>query len=228
MIRSLFKMLFPKETPLSLLIEHAEILEVMLQKNRILIEKYLNNEDIEDLVVEISKLESKADDLKCEIREMLSKNIKTPFAIKDMLDYLNYQEKLIDYFEDIAKKLSLNRIEGLDDEAKSLFLELLSEVELSVKSFIDMIKEVKKMVDYSFTDKLIQIEEEEQKKVESVEGKVDRISLKLGKWIYSKKKELNPMDLIFFRELILLLVRITDVAENTSELINVFIKRSKS
>lgn len=219
-----FKKMFPKESPIKLLIEHAIILEDVTKKVKILVEKYFNDEDISELVEDISRQESKADDLKFEIRKILAESVRTPFAIKDILDYLNYQETLVDYMEDIAKKLSLNKIEGLDEEVKSDFLELVQEVVNSIDFLENMVSEMKKIIDASFATKFLKEEQEESLRIEAIEGNVDKISLRIGKWIYSKKKEMNPIDLIFFRELVLIFVKVTDIAENTAELLSAFVK----
>lgn len=212
MPESFISKLFPKDTPIELLIEHAEILHEVTEKLEVVVEKYLKNEDIDDLVKEISDKESRADKIKFKLRALFSKKIKTPYAATDVLEYLHKQDFLIDSMEDISKKLSLNKIEGLDDSIKETFLKLVKEVSKSMQYLQKMINNAKKVLESSFAKKLIKEKEIETGKLEDLEGRVDKISIELGKWIYSKKKELNPIDLIFFREVILLFVRIADEA----------------
>ncbi|HDS03409.1 MAG TPA: DUF47 family protein [Firmicutes bacterium] len=219
-----FIRMFPKETPIKLLIEHAAILEEISRLIKPLIESWFQNKDIYEEMRFISKRESDADEIKFQIRKMLSQSVRTPFAVKDILDYLHLQDSLIDRFEDVAKKLSLNKVEGLDDYIKEKVMELTDQVIQSIDYLEDMIREVRKVITYSFPSKLLKKEANSYVKIEDIENKVDDISIEIGKWIYSKKKEINPVDLIFFREMVLILVHITDRAENTAELLNAFLK----
>ncbi len=219
-----FLKMFPKKAPIDLLLKHTEILEDLSKEIIPLIDDYINEKDISEKVKEISRKESQADDLKFELRKILSKNIKTPFAVRDLLTYLSKQEKLIDYIEDIAKKLSLNHIDGLDDEIIKDFKILVNEVVRAINSLLVMINEIHRIMDSSFAEKYIKKEKKDLIKIEDIEGRVDRISLKIGKWIYSKKNELNPIDLVFFRELVLIFVKISDITENTAEQLQSILK----
>ena len=80
-----FIRMFPKETPIKLLIEHAAILEEISRLIKPLIESWFQNEDIYEQMKFISKRESDADEIKFQIRKMLSQSVRTPFAVKDIL-----------------------------------------------------------------------------------------------------------------------------------------------
>lgn len=223
-MKSVFLKIFPKITPIELILEHADILFDLSKKMEILIDLYLKDEDITELVKYISKKESEADDIKFKVREELSKNIKLPFTRKELNDYLSKQEKLIDLIEDVAKKLSLNKVEGFDEQIKDDVRALTKEVVKSLEILDKMIFQIRQLIDTSFSKKILKKEEKENYSIEKIEGKVDKCSLKIAKWLYSKKHELNPVDIIFFREFIRLLNQISDIAENTAELLNLFIK----
>jgi uncharacterized protein Yka (UPF0111/DUF47 family) len=115
-------------------------------------------------------------------------------------------------------------VEGLDDYIKDKVMELVDQVVQSIDYLEDMIREVRKVISYSFASKLLKKEANNYVKIEDIENRVDDLSIEIGKWIYSKKKEMNPLDLIFFRETVLILVHITDRAENTAELLKAFLK----
>ena len=216
--------MFPKESPIQSLIDHAGLLETAVKKLPGLIEDYFNGKEISATVKEISSIESQADDLKFKIREMLSTTVRTPFAVKDILDYLHLQDSLIDSTEDIAKKLCLNKVEGLDDHIKGLTIQLVNQVTKSVDFLEDMMREVKAVISSSFAQRVLKEEAKGVIKIEDIENEVDNLSLEIGKWLYSKKYEMNPVDLIFFRETIRIMVKMTDTAENTAELMHAFIK----
>lgn len=223
-MKSVFTRMLPKITPIQLILDHAEILNDVSEKLEELVIKYLNDEDIGELVKYISEKESIADDIKFKVRKELAKKIKLPFTRKQLSDYLSNQEKLVDLIEDAAKKLSLNKVEGFDEEIKKDVMYLTKEVIKSIKILDSMINQIRMVIDSSFSKKVLKKEETENLTIEHIEGEVDKLSLKIAKWLYSKKNELNPIDLIFFREFIRILNQITDIAENTAEMLNLFLK----
>jgi len=216
--------LFPKDTPMSLLIKHNNILKEVTEKLDPLVNKYIKNEDIFEIVKFISKKESEADKIKFELRKLFQKKIKTPYAATDMLEMLHKYDFLIDSIEDIAKKMSLNQIDCLDSEVEDYLKDLTHVIMKSLKYLEKMTQKAKKAINSSFAQKYIDDEINETIKIEDLEVKVDKISLKIGKWIYSHKHEHNTLDLIFLKELVMLFVEIADEAENTAELMNAFFK----
>ncbi len=224
MFKSLLSDLFPQDAPLKLLIQHADILDELGKKLFPLTEKYLHGEDITEMVQYICARESEADEIKFKLRNSLKKSVKLPFTIKSVLDYLHNQDDLIDAIEDIAVKMSLNKIDGLDEHIQQKLLEMVRQVERSVDLLQDMVRDLRKIIDSSFAAQVIQEEERDYKEIDMIENNVDELSLEIGKWIYSKKKELNPLDLIYFREMVLILGHMTDTAENSAEILRAFLK----
>lgn len=224
MFRSLLSDLFPQDAPLKLLIQHADILDELAKLLLPLTEKYFKGEDISETVAYICKREHEADEVKFKLRNVLKSSVKVPFAIKGMLDYLHYQDDLIDAIEDIALKMSMNRVEGFDETIQSKFIEIVKQVELSMDLLQDMVRDLKKILDSSFASKVMQREERDYAEIDKIENIVDELSIEIGKWMYSKKRELNPIDLLFFRELVEILSDMTDTAENTAEILRAFLK----
>ena len=120
--------------------------------------------------------------------------------------------------------MSLNRIEGLDDTIKQKFLGMVTQVERSMDLLQDMVCDLKKIIDTSFAEKVINEEERDYKEIDLIEDTVDELSIEIGKWIYAKKKELNPIDQLFFREMVLMLGEMTNTAENSAEILRAFLK----
>ena len=65
-------------------------------------------------------------------------------------------------------------------------------------------------------------EEKDIVTIEGLESEIDKLTLKLGKWSYSKKNEANPLDLIFFNDLVVIFAEIGDKTENLAELMRSF------
>ncbi len=224
MFKSFLSDMFPQDTPLKLLIQHADILDELGKKLLPLTESYFKGEDISDMVAYICKREHEADEIKFKLRNVLKSSVKVPFAIKGMLDYLHYQDDLIDAIEDIGLKMSMNRVEGLDDDIKAKFIEMVKQVDRSVDLLQDMVRDLKKIIDSSFAETVMQREERDYEEIDKIENVVDELSLEIGKWMYANKKKLNAIDLIFFREMVEILGNMTDKAENTAEILRAFLK----
>src|SRR5512136_2005020 len=84
-VRSFFANFFPKETPIKLLIEHAKILEDVSKVMPELVIKYLDWQDISELVTFIVNKENEADDIKMKLRKLLTQNVKIPFSKSELI-----------------------------------------------------------------------------------------------------------------------------------------------
>ncbi len=225
MFNSIFRKLLPDETPITLIRKHAELIKKSADLLPQLLEDYFAGKDIDELVSQISDMESQADDIKFQLRELINKSIKTPFGRSDFKDYIHTQDNIIDCIEDVAKKLSLNRMEGVEEDAKSAIMELVNLNITGISYLCQAIDDLRKVIDSYFDSRASEEEKRDIIKVTRVEGDIDKLTLKLGRWIYSKKHQMNPIDLIFFRELVRILSEMADATENTAEKLMNFIIR---
>ncbi len=223
MSSSIFKKLFPQNEPLKLLIEHALLLEDAVKILKPMFESYFKNDNIDLHVNKICILESRADDIKFQIRKIIGTGIKIPFEKSDFLDYLHNQEHLIDCTKDLAKKLSLNRVILDKNIIDELFI-LIDEVILLIDYLENAIRSMKSLLYFSFSDKESNAEKEEIMLVEKSESKVDNLSIEIAKKLYLQKNKMNPIDLIFIENVILILSEMGDYAENAAELLLNFIR----
>ena len=222
-MRSIVSKLLAKDTPIQLLIDHAKVIEDVSKVMEELVAKYLDRKNITELVTFIADKENEADDVKMELRKLLEKNVKVPFSKQELLYAMHLQDDIIDMMKDIAKKMSLNALDfELDKKVRNDFLELVQEAMKAIGHLEDEISQLKLVMASAFAKRLQKKEAKEVDKIEAVEHRVDKLSLKIGKWAYSRKKELNPIDLIFFNELVMLFADISDVAENLAQLIRTF------
>ncbi|MBN2364272.1 DUF47 family protein [candidate division WOR-3 bacterium] len=220
---SIFKKLFPQNEPLNLLIEHALLLDDSIKILKPMFELYFNDENIDKYSSVICTNESRADDVKFKIREIIATGIKIPFDKSDFLDYLSMQENLIDLTKDIAKKLSLNRVK-LGENLTAEFFVLLDEVIKAVDYLESAIRSLKSLLYFSFSAKESDIEKEEIFMVERLESSVDKKSIEIAKKLYSMKNDINPVDLYFIESVLIILSKMGDYAENGAELLLRFIK----
>ncbi|GAK59458.1 hypothetical protein U27_06443 [Candidatus Vecturithrix granuli] len=222
-MKSVVTSLLPKETPLELMIAHGEILDEVSEVLEELTRSYFEHKDIAENVRFIAAKECDADAMKFKFRKMLDKNIKVPFPKQTFLYALHLQDDIIDMMEDIAKRMAMNYLDfPLEDEVQKDFMQLVREVQSIIKYLEQAIRELKQVFASSFAKRERKKEEKEIIRVENVESCIDTLTLKLGKWAYSKKNEYNALDLIFFNDLTLIFAKIGDKAENLAEMIRSF------
>ncbi len=220
---SIFKKLFPQSEPLNLLIEHALLLEEAIKLLNPMFQNYFSGGEIHEYSSQICILESRADDIKFKIREIIASGIKIPFDKSDFLDYLSMQETLIDQAKDLARKISLNKV-SLSRELTEDFFNLLDEVIKTVDYLENAIRALKPLLYFSFSSKDSEQEREEIFMVEKLESSVDKKSIAIAKKLYSMKNEIHPVDLYFMESILIILSKMGDFAENGAELLLRFIK----
>jgi len=223
MLRMLLNDLFPTETPIQQLIEHSELVEVAARLLPKLTDDYFAGADISSTVEEISSLESRADDVKFQIRKAINEKVRLPFGRTAIKDIIHSQDKIIDKIKDVARMMSLNRVSGLDEEAKTTFRELVTLNLDAITLLRHALKDLELLVRSSFARKVSDEEERDITEVERLEGRIDRLSLTMATWVYAHKNALHPVDLIFFNDLSRLMSKIADDTENTAERIRNFV-----
>lgn len=222
-MKSVVSSLLPKEAPIELFIAHVELLREVSNVMEELATHYFNREDITELVRFISEKESAADEIKFTLRKMLDKNVKVPFPKPSLLQAMHWQDDIIDMLEDIAKKMSMNYLDfDLDEAVLQDFIKLVREVRKIIKYLEDAIQELRRVMASAFSKRERKKEEKDIVKIEGLESKIDKLTINLGKWAFSKKREYNALDLLFFNDLVMIFAQIGDEAENLAELMRTF------
>ena len=222
-MKSVVSELLQKDTPVELIIKHGAILGEVSNVMEKLVETYFDHKDTSKLVEFISDKETEADEIKFKLRNMLDKHVKIPFPKPALLQALHVQDDIIDMMEDIAKRMSINYIDfDLGKNVRRDFVHLVGEVKKILEYLQDAICELKVVMASSFSKRERKKEEKEIIKIEELETEIDQLTLKLGKWAYSKKDKFNPVDIIFFNDLVLIFAEIGDKAENLAEMLRSF------
>jgi len=221
---AIFKKLLPNVKIIEPIIRHAQLIERAIMKFPELFQAYFNFENIDESVKEITSLEREADKIKEKLKSSLDSYHLTPFERSTIILYIHNQDKIIDLIEDTSKLLYLNNFE-MPDELKNMLIELVEEVKNAVDVFEDGVKRLEKIFVSDFSAKELEAEKFDMEKVEGLEDKVDEITLKIGKWIYSNKENYNPIDLMFLRNLVLTVSKIADVSQNVTDMIPSILKK---
>lgn len=210
--------MFPKQSPLKLLYEHAIVTQNAAQFIIPALNNYFDNQPIDQMCTQVDILEDKADELKIMIRESYSKLKFVYFDRVDILTILHEEDAVIDAVDDFLKSLTLNKLEKpLTKDLKDLMFELAQNSFDSVHMMTMTVEDLLTLVESSFSRSIASEEDKLAAKVETDESRTDRVSLQLGKKIYSMKNSMHPVDLYFLEKLAGLLTRIADHAENVAE-----------
>ncbi len=173
---------------------------------------------------EIIKLESAADDIKQDFRVHLPNTLLLPVDREDLLNLISDQDGLADLTEEIAKIL-VYRDMVVPDPLKDLLDELLEgTMEISVAAK-DMIERLDELLQVGFRGR-------EQEKVSVMiagvrrsEHNIDHIMFRIRRRLFESEKDLNPVDTMFWYQLISLVGAISDQAENVADRLLLFLSK---
>jgi len=187
------------------------------------LKNYLDNNSVFEESKNVDTLEEKADHIKLQLRDIYGKLKWTYFNKSDFLDILHNIDSIIDLTDDVVKMLTMNTIDEVPDDVKSDILGLASVVVKSVQHMNETILKLKTVVESSFSAKEIKLEDEKVEIVEVEETSSDKIGIEIGRKLFSKKHEMNPVDIMFLNSVVILLMRIEDRAKNAAERIRIII-----
>lgn len=219
MTRFIGKM-FPKKSPVELLREHAQTTKKASEFILPALEAFLseNAETLSTISKKVDQLERNADDLKVKIRESYSKLKFVYFDRVDVLTILQQEDAVIDAIDDFTKYVMLNTLESpLDEQMTNLFFQLARETSRAIDVMFKSVEGLILVVESSFSPNSIQEEEKEALEVEDLEASTDKTSIEIGKYLFSAKNSIHPVDIFFLEKVVRLLARIADHAENVVE-----------
>ncbi|GAB6189381.1 hypothetical protein JCM30566_11200 [Marinitoga arctica] len=214
--------MFQKFNPIEEVIKHARIVEQASDYLPELFKRYLDGEDIQDIVEIIDKLEDDADDIKRNFRQYLKKGHLYRFERTDLLDFIDMQDKIIDLIEDVAKKMTFNKI-TFDEEHKNMIFSVVDEIEKMLDHFKKTVKYINVILESDFAKNAVSAEEKDISEMKWFEKDIDNKLFEFGKWLYSQKDNFHPVDFLYIRELVLLLSRIADVTQNVCDRVHILI-----
>lgn len=214
---NIFNKLVPYRSPLELFIEHTILCVEAAGVMKEAIKVYLNGGNIEGFSKKIDEFEDKADGIKIKVREIYSKLKWTYFNKSDFLDILHNTDSIIDITDDILKMLTMNKVENIPEDVSKDILQLSDLVSESVVHMSEVAKELRLIVESAFSPKEVKEGDERVSVVEKEEHSSDILGLEIGKKLFSKKHEMNAVDIMFLNSIIILLMRIEDRAKNVVE-----------
>ena len=174
----------------------------------------------EELRQEVAKLESKADAIKQNIREDLSKKAMLPLDKFELLMYLVEQDQVIDAMEDTLDWISYRDEPGILEDLEKDFLQLVGVVIDSVEELSNMVLEARKYFKRFSEKRRIKVKNI-ARKLSLLEHEADKVE----DMIKGKVLNMNadPVTVFHLFRLAIIIGSIADHAENAGDMMRAMI-----
>lgn len=177
-----------------------------------------------EMADQIKKLETEADKLKSTFRLNMPKSLFLPVDRKDLLSLIGDQDHLADTTENIGKILTYRTMD-VPEALKDLLDELLEgTMEISAEAR-DMIEQLDELLEVGFGGRELDKVLERIAGVRRGEHNIDAIMHRTKKTLFSVEKELDPVSVMFWYEIIDLLGHISDQCENLADRLLLFLSK---
>jgi predicted phosphate transport protein (TIGR00153 family) len=181
-------------------------------------------EQLQEFASEIISLESEADEIKHEFRLNMPSTLLLPVDRKDLLNLISDQDRLADITEEIAKIL-LYRDMVVPQPLKGLLDELLeATMDVSVAAK-DLVERLDELLQVGFRGREGDKVSEMIAAVRTSEHNIDSIVYRTRRTLFENEKDLDPVSIMFWYELIGLLGNISDQSENVADRLLLFLSK---
>jgi predicted phosphate transport protein (TIGR00153 family) len=220
---SIIQELFGK-SPFNPLVEHTNKVHQCVEVIRPLMEALVNEdyEEIKRLQDQVSKLEYEADLIKHEVREYLPRRYFLPVDRVELEKFIGCQDKIADKAEDFAVILTLRKTK-LHPAIMDKFFDFVDQVFQVSNTLLTAAVELKNLAEVSFSgveaDNVLTLLDG----LNEEEWKADRIARSLSKDIFTLENELDPITLLFYEKMLLVLSEIANEAENAGDMLRTMI-----
>jgi predicted phosphate transport protein (TIGR00153 family) len=220
---SIIQELFGK-SPFGPLVEHTNKVHQCVEIIRPLMEALVNEdyEEIGRLQDQVSKLEYEADLIKHEVREHLPRRYFLPVDRVELEKFIGCQDKIADKSEDFAVILTLRKTK-LHPAIMDKFFDFIDQVFQVSNTLLSAAVELKNLAEVSFSGVEASNVLTLLDGLNEEEWKADRIARSLSKDIFALENELDPITLLFYEKMLLVLSEIANEAENAGDMLRTMI-----
>jgi uncharacterized protein len=183
-----------------------------------------DNSAVTDFSDQIKQLETEADKLKSTFRLNMPKSLFLPVDRKDLLSLIADQDKIADTAEDIGKTFSFREM-IVPEALKALLDELLEgtmEISAAAK---DMIEQLDELLEVGFAGRELDKVSKMIAGVRRSEHNIDEIMERIKRKLYSIEKDLDPVSVMFWYQIIDLVGLISDQSENLADRLLLFLSK---
>ncbi len=220
---SIIQELFGK-SPFGPLVEHTKKVHECVEIIRPLMEALVNEdyEEIKCLQDRISKLEYEADLIKHEVREHLPRRYFLPVDRVELERFIGCQDKIADKAEDFAVILTLRKTK-LHPDIMDKFFDFVDQVFQVSNTLLSAAEELKNLAEVSFSGAEAQNVLKLLDELNKEEWTADRVARSLSKDIFALENELDPITILFYEKMLLVLSEIANEAENAGDMLRTMI-----
>jgi len=170
---------------------------------------------------EVDRLESEADEIKKNIRSVISKKSKMPVDKFNLFMYIQEQDKVLDCVEDCLNWISYHPVPVLPDELKKRFFDLVDAVIAPIEEVSVMVAEARKYFT-DFSERQRNIVKGIIRNLHKSEHEADKIEEILKAEIFNQVTD--PIAVYHMVELAKRLGDIANHAENTGDMMRAMIE----
>jgi len=191
-----------------------------------LLEAAINEDfdEIQRLHDQVAELEHEADQVKHQVRDLLSQRFFLPVSRENLDRYLHCQDDIADGVEELADTLVIRRTK-IHSTLVPLFRQYLSQVVQVSDTLISCSEELIALVESSFGGAEAQKILERIAAVCEEEWKAQQLQRQASVQIYETEEELGTIDIVFYERMLQALSSVAKSAENTGDVLRTMILR---
>ncbi|MGK0499631.1 MAG: putative phosphate transport protein (TIGR00153 family) [Oceanicoccus sp.] len=150
---------------------------------------------------EIAKLEGDADKLKRKVRLNMPKSLFMPVPRSDLLDLVTMQDKIANCAKDIAG-IMLGRKMAIPEKMAPMMVDYVAEAVATSAQALKAIQEMDELLETGFRGKELKVVDDLIKELDRLEGKNDKLQVKVRAILFKLEKDLPPVDVMFLYTII--------------------------
>jgi len=215
-----------RQSPFEPIQEHMDIVALCTAELPLLFEALHqgDRQRLEDVARRIDELESSADAIKNELRYRMPKTLMTPVDRRDILTLVAAQDNMADKVEDIAKILILREMTVPDALWPDLSA-LITRVADTCHQAHNVIENLDELLEVGFRGRYSKKVRKMVRQLKAVEAETDVLSATTARKLFAIEKELDPVSVIFWNELIMLTADVANKAENVGDTLMLFLAK---
>jgi len=200
--------------------EHAQAVEVTANHMLTAVNAVCDGEDASEAIQATIDAELEADNLKTELREMLSEDMRLGYqvGIDHFLHMLTRQDRIADYAQNVAEQLAFRELYQ-DEEAKAKLKQMAAAVAATVATYEDTVNALREFTISGETKAGRDTLAEQIRQVNLKEHEADMVEAAAAKYVFSNGDD----DALAAMHMYRVLQRLDDVANACEKAANAFL-----
>jgi PiT family inorganic phosphate transporter len=200
--------------------EHAQAVEVTANHMLTAVNAVCDGEDASEAIQATIDAELEADNLKTELREMLSEDMRLGYqvGIDHFLHMLTRQDRIADYAQNVAEQLAFRELYQ-DEEAKAKLKQMAAAVAATVATYEDTVNALREFTISGETKAGRDALAEQIRQVNLKEHEADMVEAAAAKYVFSNGDD----DALAAMHMYRVLQRLDDVANACEKAANAFL-----